>query len=353
MQQLTSLLCLITCLLCIQSAGFAQSKRDKINTLIEDFQKKSGFNGSILVASGGTVISKRAFGYANIEWAIANQPSTKFCIASVTKPFTAIRVMQLVEEGKIHLNKTVADYLPLCRGEETRRVTIHQLLSHTSGIPDFIGTDAAIPGTALTIDSLVKALSRVKSQFEPGSQFRYANSTFILLSFIIEQVTGKSYSENLKEHIFSKAAMNSSGCEEPGEIIKNYASGYIENDGIFTTAPYAYLTPIFKGAGAMYSTVEDLYKWDQALDAGVLLSEEAKEKMFTMVKEPYAYGWFVRDIPQVGKMYSHEGGFSGFSSLVVRIPGKQYFIAMLSNTDSGNHLDKALVKSIIQTLEEK
>jgi CubicO group peptidase (beta-lactamase class C family) len=169
---------------------------------------------------------------------------------------------------------------------------------------------------------MVKSLSEVKPQFVPGSQFSYANSTYILLSFIIEQVTGKSLGENLKEHIFNKAAMDDSGCEKSGEIIKNYASGYIDNDGVLSTAPYGYLTPVFKGAGAMYSTVEDLYKWDQALYLEVLLPNKAKQKMFTVVKEPYAYGWFVREIPQVGKMYSHEGGFSGFSSLVVRIPGK-------------------------------
>jgi CubicO group peptidase (beta-lactamase class C family) len=353
MQQSTRLFFLISCLLLVKPAAFAQSKADKINTLIEDFQKKNGFNGNILVAQGKTILANKAFGYANLEWAIANQISTKFCLASVTKPFTAIRVMQLVEEGKIHLDKTIADYLPQCKGEETRGVTIHQLLSHTSGIPDFIGADDTAPGRELTVDSLVKSLSGVKPQFVPGSQFRYANSTYILLSFIIEQVTGKSFSENQKEYIFNKAGMDDSGCEKSGEIIKHNASGYIEKDGVLSTAPYGYLTPIFKGAGAMYSTVEDLYKWDQALHSEVLLSDKAKEKMFTVVKEPYAYGWFVREIPQVGKMYSHEGGFGGFSSLVVRIPSKKYFIAMLSNKDSNHQMDKELVKSIIMSLESR
>ncbi len=340
-------------LFCVQPAVFAQSKRDKINLLIKDFQQKSGFSGSILVAEGDTIIAKKAFGYANVEWAVPNQTSTKFCIASVTKSFTALRVMQLVEEGKISLDKTITYYLPEVTGGETGKVTIHQLLSHTSGIPDFIGLNAAPPDKELTLDSLIQALSKVKPEFEPGSRFAYANSTYILLSFIIERVTGKPYHQNLQAYIFNKAGMNNSGCIRPGEVIKNYASGYMDNDGVLITAPYSYLTPVFKGAGAMYSTVEDLHTWNQALDSDVLLPAQAKEKMFTIVKEPYGYGWFIRHIPGVGKMLSHEGGFGGFSSIVIRIPQKKYFIAILSNKSYDNTLDKDLVKNVIQVLEGK
>jgi CubicO group peptidase (beta-lactamase class C family) len=353
MKKIISLIWLIASIVCIPKVCSAQSKTLKINLLIEEFQKKSDFSGSILVAKGSTIITKKAFGYANIEWAIPNHPSTRFCIASVTKPFTALRIMQLVEDGKIDLNKPIGNYLPQITGEETRKVTIHQLLSHTSGIPDFIGPDATKPDQELILDSLIKALSQVKPAFEPGSQFRYANSTYILLAFIIEQLTAKPYHQNLQEFIFNKAGMNNSGCERPGEIIKNYASGYIENDGVLTTAPYSYLTPIFKGAGAMYSTVEDLYAWDQALYTEVLLSHQAKERMFTAVKDPYGYGWFIRNIPGIGKMLSHEGGFGGYSSLVVRIPHKQYFVAILSNKGPNNQLHKDLVKGIIQVLEER
>ncbi|CAN5898686.1 hypothetical protein BH24BAC1_BH24BAC1_28700 [soil metagenome] len=223
-------------------------------------------------------------------------------------------------------------------------------MSHTSGIPDFIGPAAALPGKHLPLHDFEQELQKVKPAFEPGSQFAYANSTYILLSYIIEQVTGQPYGENLREHVFRKAGMRDSGCELPGEAVQKLATGQVRGERGVVDAP-AFNVSVFKGAGAVYATAEDLQRWDQALFTDKLLSKEMKEKMFTPVHPPYGYGWFVRQVPGAGKIVYHEGGIPGYTSLLARGTDKGYLIVLLSNLETEKSIGGEMVRGIVQILE--
>ncbi|MBU0561768.1 MAG: beta-lactamase family protein, partial [Bacteroidetes bacterium] len=183
---------------------FAQSKVKSIDELMQRYYDYSQFNGTVLVADSVGIVFSKGYGYANLEWNISNDVSTKFRIGSVTKQFTAVLILQLVEAGKIDLNKTISDYLPYYREDNGKRANIHQLLTHTSGIPSYTG----LPNFA---DEISKTKSNPKDfvvkhcsgdfEFEPGSQFLYNNSGYFILGAIIEEVTGKDYATVLKENI--------------------------------------------------------------------------------------------------------------------------------------------------------
>ena len=169
--------------------AFAQEKAQKIDALLKQFHDYGQFNGSVLVADGGKVIYKKGFGMANMEWNIPNQPDTKFRIASVTKQFTAVLVLQLVEEGKIKLDGKITDYLTDYRKDTGEKVTIHQLLNHTSGIPDYKN----VSSNPYSAADFVKKHVSGDLEFEPGSKYRYNNGGYSILGAIIEKVTGKTY----------------------------------------------------------------------------------------------------------------------------------------------------------------
>src|SRR5215216_6485219 len=181
--------------------AFAQQNVQKIDGLLKQYHEYGQFNGSVLVAEKGKVIYKKSFGMANMEWSIPNQPDTKFRIGSVTKQFTATLILQLVEEGKVKLDGKLSDYLTDYRKDTGDKVTIHQLLNHTSGIPSYTGLPnffAEVSRNPYSVTDFVKKFASGDLEFEPGSKFSYNNSGYFLLGAIIEKVTGKSYETVLK-----------------------------------------------------------------------------------------------------------------------------------------------------------
>src|SRR5690349_4651879 len=180
-------------ILALQTSAFAQDKGAKIDELLSLYQKYDQFNGSALVAENGKVIYKGGFGLANMEWNIPNTPDTKFRLGSITKQFTATLTMQLVEQGKIKLDAKISDYLPDYRQDIGQKVTIHQLLTHTSGIPSYTsqpGFFQNVSRNPYKVDEFVKKYASGNLEFEPGSKYSYNNSGYFLLGAIIEQVTG-------------------------------------------------------------------------------------------------------------------------------------------------------------------
>ncbi len=323
------------------------SERDKargIETFVRAYHDRQTFNGSVLAAESGRVIFKAGFGLANREWNIPNAPDTKFRIGSMTKQFTSLLIMQLVQEKKIDLQAKLSTYLPFYRKDVGGRVTIHHLLTHTSGIPSY--TDDLAQMAEVIRDPFPPAEFVAKYcsgdlQFKPGSEFRYDNSGYFILGAVIEAVTGKPYEDVLKERIFVPLGMKDSGYDRPVPVLAKRASGYaVTFDGLENSRyvnmslPYA--------AGALYSTVEDLYLWDRALAGDRLLSGESKAVLF----EPhvamrggtaYGYGWMVRTRAVSGseaktKSMLHGGTIFGFNSYIERLPDKGQLVVILSNT---------------------
>jgi len=320
-----------------QAPGITQDKAAKIDELMNLYHEYGQFNGTVLVSEGGKVIYKRGIGLANVEWNIPNEPDTKFRLASITKQFAAMLIMQLVERGKIDLNGKITDYLPDYRKDTGDKVTIHHLLTHTSGIPnyeqEFWADKSRDP---LTIEQMVADFCIGNLEFEPGSTHRYSNTGYYLLGVIIEKVTGKPLDQVLRENILEPTGMTNSGLDTDGLVLENRATGYTRNIDGLTEAAYMYIDNAY-AAGGMYSTVEDLYLWDKALYTEKLLSKKYKKIMFKPFLNNYAYGWGIRKV-QIGDTedstltIGHDGGIMGFSTRILRLVEDKHLIAILSNT---------------------
>src|SRR6185436_2692986 len=323
-----------------------QDHAAKIQEVLALANKYRQFNGSALVAENGKVVYKGAFGLANMEWNIPNTPDTKFRLGSITKQFTSTLTMQLVEQGKIKLDAKISDYLPDYRKDIGQKVTIHQLLTHTSGIPSYTsqpGFFENVSRNPYKVDDFVKKYASGDIEFEPGSKYAYNNSGYFLLGAIIEHVTGKPYEQVLKENIFAPLGLNNTGYDHHDTIIPKRATGYSKTPDGYTNAAYLDMS-IPYAAGSMYSTVEDLYLWDQALYTDKLLSAQSKASMYKPFLEDYAYGWVVQNasFKQNGKdiqVIRHGGGINGFTTTIVRFPQEQNLIVMLDNTGTG-YLDR-------------
>lgn len=335
-----------------------QDKVSKIDELVKTYFDYRQFTGSVLVAEGGKVIYKKGFGLANREWNIPNTPDTKFRLGSITKQFTSMLILQLVEQGKIDLKGKLSDYLPYYRKDTGNQVTIHHLLTHSSGIPSYTSIPnffEDISRDPYPVEDFVKKYCSGDLEFEPGSRFLYNNSGYFLLGAIIESVTEKPYEEVLKEQIFDPLGMNDSGYDRHSPIIPHRASGYsITFDG-YLNAPYLDMSLPY-AAGSLYSTVEDLYLWDQALYTEKLLSAKTKELLFTPYIQGYGYGWGIREksLPDSEvklTSISHGGGINGFNTWIERIIDDKQLIVLLNNTPRAR-LDQ-MSDAIIRILYDK
>jgi CubicO group peptidase (beta-lactamase class C family) len=322
---------------------FPQTKAEKIETLLNQYYKFHEFNGAALVAEEGKVIYKNGFGMADMEWNIPNTPDTRFRLGSITKQFTAMIIMQLVEEGKLKLDVPITTYIPDYPKDKGEKITIHNLLTHTSGIPNY--TDQAsfreIMRNPITPIDLIKTFWNLPLDFEPGTKFKYSNSGYIVLGYIIEKVTGKTYEEVLKEKIFKPLGMKNSGYDHSSDIIPKRASGYNKSGTDYFNAAYIDMSVPFS-AGALYSTVEDLYLWDQALYTDKLLSKKYMDKIFTPYSKPpfadsYGYGWgiskkHISNINDSLNINLHGGAINGFNTIIERITNNKDLIVLLNNT---------------------
>lgn len=337
-------------LLALQGYAAAQSqsqKAAKIDEVMTMANKYRLFNGSVLVAENGKVIYKKGFGLANMEWNIPNTTETRFRLGSITKQFTATIILQLVEQGKIKLDGKLSDYLPDYRKDVGEKVTVHQLLNHTSGIPSYTGLPRFfndVSRNPYSVADFIKKYASNDLEFEPGSKFSYNNSGYFLLGAIIERVTGQPYERVLKEKIFDPLGMKNSGYDHYSTIMEKRAAGYEKTADGYVNAPYLDMSLPY-AAGSLYSTVEDLYLWDQALYTDRLLSAQSKELMYKPNLNDYAYGWFITKaklgtgteaVPSI----NHGGGINGFNTLIVRYPVQKNLVVLLDNTAQGASLDK-------------
>ena len=334
-----TLLITIALLLAAHASVLAQDKAAKIDELMKVYNSYKQFNGAVLVAENGKVIFKTGYGMANMEWNIPVETDTKFRLGSITKQFTSMLILQLVQEGKIKVEGKLTDYLPDYRKDTGDRITIHQLLNHTSGIPSYTGLPnffQEISRNPYSVSDFVKKFASGDLEFEPGTKFSYNNSGYFLLGAIVERVAGKPYEQVLKERIFDPVGMKNTGYDHHETILAKRAAGYEKRPGGFINAPYLDMALPY-AAGSLYSTVEDLYLWDQALYTEKLLSTPLKELMYKPGMSNYAYGWVVRKASLGAQdeqvtIIEHGGGINGFNTLITRMPESKNLIVLLNNT---------------------
>jgi CubicO group peptidase (beta-lactamase class C family) len=306
----------------------------RVDAYIEPYIDAGGFSGAILLAKEGKVVLKKGYGMANYELDVPNNPQTKFRIASVSKTFTAAAVMILEQRGKLSTDEVLTKFIPDYPAGD--KITIHHLLTHTSGIPNINAFPEYEEKSRFhnSLEDIIDLFKNKPLEFNPGERYSYSNSNYNLLAYIIEKVSGLSYGAFLQENIFAPLDMRDTGHDGYArQIIKNQASGYqpVGSTGI-ENAPYLDWS-IKTGNGSIYSTIEDLYKWDRALYTEKIVTESSKKKIFTNHIDGVGYGWFVRE-RNSRRVTDMNGRSPGFTSYVRRFIDDDACIIVLSNNYS-------------------
>jgi len=309
-----------------------------MDAYVQAHVRANQFRGAVLVAKNGKAVFEKGYGPANAEWSIPNTPQTRFRLGSVTKQFTAAAILLLQEQGKLSVQDPVCAFVANCP-DAWRPITLHHLLTHTSGIPNF--TDfpdyQATMGLPSPASKTIERFIGKPLEFAPGSTYKYSNSGYVLLGAVVEKVSGMGYAEFIAERILKPLQMTDSGYDDPAAVLPRRASGYALEGNSVKNAAFIDMT-VPGGAGALYSTVEDLLKWDQAFYSDRLLSTASREAMFTAFKQNYAYGWTVPPPSPATfgrRQIAHGGGINGFATYIVRYPDDHVTIIVLSNLDAG------------------
>jgi len=321
----------LICFLALATASAADNARD-VNHMEQAVSSRfaSGtFMGSVLVARGNVTLLAKGYGDADIQRHVPNSPHTKFRLGSVTKQFTAAAILLLQERGQLRVEDPVKKYLPDAPAAWDQ-ITLFNLLTHTSGIPNFTSfPDYRDSESKPTTPAELVARFRDKPlDFAPGSEFRYSNSGYALLGYLIEKVSGRTYQQFLQQNIFNPLGMQDSGYDSNTQVIENRAIGY-HLDANQRPAPAGYIDmTIPYAAGGLYSTVEDLLRWDRGLYGGKLLSAASLEQMTTPYKDRYAFGLEVgTEWPVIG----HNGGIEGFNTSVLYARSEKVAVIVLAN----------------------
>lgn len=326
--------------------GLNEKRQQQIDSLLQLFHQYGQFNGSALVANAGEVIYKKGFGSANREWGIANTPDTKFRLASVTKQFTAMVIVQLAAEGKLDLQAPISIYLPDYPQKAADQITIHHLLTHTSGIPNYTSFPSYYENMAVakSPEELVEMFADSTLSFTPGERFSYSNSGYTLLGIIAEKMTNKSLAKVVEMQILEPLGMKNTGFDDYKKVLEKRAMGYEKFGLSYKNSTFIDMSVAY-AAGGLYSTVEDLHLWDQALYTDKLLPKKYRELIF----QPhipawggaYGYGWSVSkhrkgNSDEKVETIDHDGVINGFRSLILRIPSSQSSIILLANSQGAN-----------------
>ncbi len=331
------LLLVLLMLICTRAeAGNIQSA---IDAYLQHYTKNQAFSGVVLVARGDSVLFQRAYGKSNFTYDINSTTETRYKIASLTKSMTATIALRLAEEGKINLGAKICDYLPDYPAKTGKKITIYQLLTHTSGIPHYGALSGFFEKAAklgYSHKDFIKLFWNEPLLFEPGTKVYYSSFGYYLLGVILEQVSSSSFPELVHKYIFTPAEMKNSGVDNNYNIVKNLAAGYDYDYSGVVNASYRDMSTAL-ATGDVYSTAHDLFKYYRALDKGKLLSKKSLETMYKVVNWSAACGWFVSSwqnpvyVRENLKYYYHIGGTNGFRSYVANFPSEDLLIIMLSN----------------------
>ncbi len=311
--------------------SWPQELSEWIDGYIKGLAPAKHFSGTIVAERDGRVILERSYGNASEEWRVPNSASTRFEIASLSKQFTAAAILQLSDAGKLNVGDPITRYYPKAPSS-WKAITIHHLLTHTSGLPNNRLEDFSKGVcTVYTPDELIGTFLNRPLVFQPGTSWRYTNTEYYLLALVIEKVSGETYADYLAHHIFAPLNMIHSGFASTLAVVPEMAEGY-KREGTTVRHRDYFDRSLEIGAGGIYTNVEDLLRWNRALDSPGLLTAHALELMFTAHPPGnYGYGWFIEKSPRP-KIY-HEGGDPGFSAFEVRYPGERVVIVVLANED--------------------
>ena len=308
----------------------------EMETFLQAHVATGEFMGTVLVARGDEILHSGGYGMANLEHDVPNTLQTVFRLASLTKPFTAAAILQLQEQGLLDVNNTVDYYLPdYPHGSE---ITVNQLLNHTSGTPDyeFLRSLTALRN-AVSLDDLIDIFADLPLEFPPGSQWNYSNSGYVVLTAIIEIVSGQNYADYLAEQIFQPLGMDSTGYEDSDAILPHRAAGYTLEGAIYHNSDFFDISNA-AGAGGVVSAVLDMYKWDRALYSDSVLGEASREAYFTPTAViadgmGYAYGGVVMEEP--GRKYIlFNGEINGFFATSIRYSDEELYVIVLGNLEN-------------------
>ncbi len=305
------------------------------------------FSGTVLVIRNDTVLLRKAYGLADCEWNINNTIDTKYSLASVSKQFTAAAILQLVEKKQLSLTDKLTTFFPgFPKGDS---ISIHMLLCHMSGLQmdfdELYLTKVAIrqeevkshvnPKDIITQDDVLKYIELKPLLFSPGTNTSYSNTGYYLLARIIEKVSNKSYAEFLKTNIFKPCKMNNSGVITNDELISKKARNYMRTENYYLNNPYIHWE-FNKGHDGIYSTVDDLARWDKALYGTTILSTASKQLMFTSHNsQNWGYGFMINPFYNQGhQLIAHDGGFFGAMASFNRFTNDKLFVTVLSNNQS-------------------
>lgn len=333
-------------LLASAAPSSAEPNKAELDEMIDQYAAEGDFNGTVVIARDGQIITSKSYGLASVELGVPNNPSLTYRVGSVTKPFTATLAMVLVEKGQLRLDGTLSEYLPdLYAGTAVSDVTLAELLAHTSGIADVPPSfEDPFYQTAvrLTFEPLDYAREWIKPELtnKPGTRWSYNNNGYLLVGAIISEATGKSYAENMQEHVFGPAGMTSSGIVNKDDVIPGLATGYARDDNDNPVKPL-YMDPgVFYSAAGLFTTAEDLLRFDQALYGNVIMSEAQRQLMHTPVAPIYAYGWGVQTFVSADGLalpvVEHSGSVPGYQSYYIRSERNRDFVFVVSNYWQGS-----------------
>lgn len=322
-----------------------QNRDSEYDQLMSEMFTSDGPGGVALIVKDGEVLFRKAYGMANMELDVEMSPDQVFRIGSITKQFTACAILKLAEEGKLDLQDDITSFIE-DYPTHGYRITIEQLLTHTSGIKSYTSMmewTEEVRKRDFTPAELVDFFKNEPMDFAPGEEFRYNNSAYFLLGYIVEIVSGKSYETFIDENFFQPLGMKNSYYGSTSRIIHNRADGYAMGKDGYINADFLSMTQPF-GAGSLLSTVDDLFTWYTAVMNHDVISEESLTKAITTTllnngkKTGYGYGWFIRNI-QGSPNITHGGGINGFLTASLFLPEERLFVAVFSNCtciDPGN-----------------
>jgi D-alanyl-D-alanine carboxypeptidase len=308
---------------------------DSMDKVAADVYKPQAPGAAIIVMKDGQVIFRRGYGIANLELNVPIRPEMVFRLASVTKQFTAVAIMLLVEQGKLSLQDDIKKFLPDYPTGE-RKITIENLLTHTSGVKEY--TDKLWPTRMredLRLERLIDVFKNEPLEFPPGTKQSYSNSNYILLGAVIEKASSTPYRQFVEDNIFKPLAMKHSYYEGIQEVIPDRVAGYVKDSGAYFNAPYFSTNQLY-AAGALCSSVDDLALWDAATYSEKLLKRGSWERIFTPYKladgkmSDFGFGWALSRF-EGRTIASHTGGAPGFTAYVLRLPEDRVYVAILSN----------------------
>lgn len=307
---------------------------DRVSDFVNEYLKKNNIPGcAVIVRHNGKVVLCQGYGIANLEHGARVTPQTVFQSGSIGKQFTAMAIMMLIEEKKLALEDPISKYLDV--PENWSAIRVRHLLTHTSGLGDYPESFSLQRDYAE--DELLKMITAQPLAFAPGEKWSYSNLGYVTLGILIHKVSGQFWGDFLRQRVFAPLGMKQTRAISEAEIIPNRAAGYILKNGALNNQQWVSSTVNNTADGSLYFTVEDLAKWDEALEARKLISRTGYEQMWTAVKlnngttAPYGFGWRITTSDSGQRVLEHGGAWQGFSTYIVRHPDDRLAVAVLCN----------------------